>query len=534
MKENKNLDRLFQEKFKDFEATPDEKIWENIKFCINKKEKEKRRLIPFWLKLSGAAALMVIGFFVGNEYSENSINHIKLESNPKEDVFPDPAGIQNTVTSPSEKIKSNIQNIDSNNENLLNGNQARKLENVVGKNIVQTEKKDPTTNKSKHNAVYNKDENIQSLFKKSKEDLSEKKNIAYDNLEKINNIDPYKSIKNRFDKFEDILSWENNIAHDTQEKINQIPKTNKLIDFNKNDSKIKINTADSTKLVENKFISSEITDNFEAMSETKKEELKINELEEFLAQKELNKKKLNQSKTNRWQITSTIAPVFFGSTSNDSPIDAKYNSNSKNYENSMSYGVGIKYNLNKKLTFRAGINKLNFDFATNDVPFLENTKTVESLVAISNENTNTGIQIMFVQNGCIDCVDGFTLASNTVNNGTLRQEFGYYEIPFELSYAVIDKKFKVNIITGLSTLFLDENTISLTSTKYNMALGEANNVNKVNFSTNVGLGINYNLYKSFYLNLDSILKYQMNTFSSNSGDFNPYIIGLYSGLSYKF
>lgn len=194
----------------------------------------------------------------------------------------------------------------------------------------------------------------------------------------------------------------------------------------------------------------------------------------------------------------------------------------------MSYGVGLQYNLTKKLAIRAGINKLDLDYATNDVAFLENTQNVESLVAVSEENT-----LQFVANGA-NPVDGFTLASNTVNNGTLRQQFGYYEIPFELSYAVIDKKFKVNIITGLSTLFLDENAISLTSPKYNMALGEANNVNKVNFSTNVGLGINYNLYKSFYLNLDSILKYQMNTFNSNSGDFNPYIIGLYSGISYKF
>ena len=195
----------------------------------------------------------------------------------------------------------------------------------------------------------------------------------------------------------------------------------------------------------------------------------------------------------------------------------------------MSYGVGLQYNLTKKLAIRAGINKLDLDYATNDVAFLENTQNVESLVAVSTENN-----IQFVSENGLNSVDGFTLANNSLNNGTLRQEFGYYEIPFELSYAVIDKKIKVNVITGLSTLFLDENTISLTSPKYNMALGEANNVNKVNFSTNVGLGINYNLYKSFYLNLDSILKYQMNTFNSNSGNFNPYIIGLYSGLSYKF
>ncbi len=30
MKENKNIERLFQEKFKDFEVTPPDFVWDNI------------------------------------------------------------------------------------------------------------------------------------------------------------------------------------------------------------------------------------------------------------------------------------------------------------------------------------------------------------------------------------------------------------------------------------------------------------------------------------------------------------------------
>ena len=71
MKNSKNIDRLFQEKFKDFEATPNEKIWKNIESSLQEKE-EKRRIIPFWWKLSGVAALIAVGFFIGNKYPENS------------------------------------------------------------------------------------------------------------------------------------------------------------------------------------------------------------------------------------------------------------------------------------------------------------------------------------------------------------------------------------------------------------------------------------------------------------------------------
>lgn len=524
MKNSKNIDRLFQEKFKDFEATPNEKIWKNIESSLQEKE-EKRRIIPFWWKLSGVAALIAVGFFIGKEYMGNSNFQI---SNPKNDVVTkttisnDATTNENTAIVESEKGKNKPE------ISKVNQNSTSENKNLVNENTVQnSENKAVVSNTFVSNSIKNKKQNASTFVNHSNENAI------------VSNKDKGKNRQNSSEKKELILNEKNNaIANNAQEKANQFLEKNKSDAIVKTDSKVKNTNESDIKISEKDVPNSEKTTNPEVIATVtdieKEDEIasslanSTNELEAILAQKETDKKKKKPTETNRWQITSAIAPIFFGSTSNDSPVDAKFNSNSKTYENSMSYGVGLQYNLTKKLAIRAGINKLDLDYATNDVAFLENTQNVESLVAVSEENT-----LQFVANGA-NPVDGFTLASNTVNNGTLRQQFGYYEIPFELSYAVIDKKIKVNVITGLSTLFLDENTISLTSPKYNMALGEANNVNKVNFSTNVGLGINYNLYKSFYLNLDSILKYQMNTFNSNSGDFNPYIIGLYSGLSYKF
>jgi type VI protein secretion system component VasF len=70
MKDKKNLERLFQENFKDFEENPPEIVWKNIEEKLNKKEK-KRRVIPIWWKLSGVAALLVFGT-LGIQYVMNS------------------------------------------------------------------------------------------------------------------------------------------------------------------------------------------------------------------------------------------------------------------------------------------------------------------------------------------------------------------------------------------------------------------------------------------------------------------------------
>src|SRR6478672_7913701 len=69
MSDKNKIDRLFQEKFRDFEVTPDEKVWENIEAALNKKK--KRRVIPLWWKLTGVAALLLIGLLIFNRFSNS-------------------------------------------------------------------------------------------------------------------------------------------------------------------------------------------------------------------------------------------------------------------------------------------------------------------------------------------------------------------------------------------------------------------------------------------------------------------------------
>ena len=116
----------------------------------------------------------------------------------------------------------------------------------------------------------------------------------------------------------------------------------------------------------------------------------------------------------------------------------------------------------------------------------------------------------------------------------MEQQFGYLEIPVELNYVLFDKRFGINLIGGVSSLFLVDNAISLTSGELTTEVGEANNINSVNFSTNVGFGVNYKLTPKVQLNIEPVFKYQLNTFSKTDGTFNPFSIGVYSGLSFRF
>jgi hypothetical protein len=264
-----------------------------------------------------------------------------------------------------------------------------------------------------------------------------------------------------------------------------------------------------------------------------------NALEELLNEKE--NKVTKEPKLNRWQLTSNVAPIYFGSTSGGSPIDSTFANNSKDYNTQVSYGIGVNYAINKKFAIRTGVNKVSLSYDTNDV-LLYAGLNGGGLGNVDLPAGNETLNFSRMQSKSASAAR--TNTSNTANatgdlstdkfSGTINQKMGYIEVPLELSYTVIDKKFGVNIIAGLSTLFLNDNQIELTSDGLTTNLGEANNLNKTHFSSNVGIGLKYRFFQSFEANFEPIFKYQISTFSKDSGDFKPYFFGLYTGVSFRF
>ena len=158
-------------------------------------------------------------------------------------------------------------------------------------------------------------------------------------------------------------------------------------------------------------------------------------------------------------------------------------------------------------------------------------------VSATSSSSMIHIQSNAVSNSSSISESGLLPFENTFaheNSGYLKQEIGYLEMPVEMTYSLFDKKFGLKIISGFSTLFLQDNRIKIVSEGRDTLLGKANNLSDVHFSTNLGLGIKYGFMKSFEFNLEPTIKYQLNTFSSNAGNFKPYIFGVYSGISYKF
>jgi len=199
----------------------------------------------------------------------------------------------------------------------------------------------------------------------------------------------------------------------------------------------------------------------------------------------------------------------------------------------MSYGVSASYTLNKKLSVRSGINKVNIGYNTNNVIVFESIGLSSSSRALKNVDTNnSGENFSLISGESVSNLinEPFIKTSNT----SVNQSLGFIEIPLEIEYALINKKFGFNIIGGFSSFILSNNELFSEFNGNRTRIGEATNLNKVSYSANFGLGLNYKITKKLDLNLEPLFKYQINTFNNTSGNFKPYFIGVYTGIGLKF
>ena len=83
----KNIDNLFQEKFRDFEEVPGDRVWNAIEASLDKKK--KKRVIPIWWTLGGAAAALVIALLAFYPTSPQTIDSNGITNTDENDELPD-------------------------------------------------------------------------------------------------------------------------------------------------------------------------------------------------------------------------------------------------------------------------------------------------------------------------------------------------------------------------------------------------------------------------------------------------------------
>lgn len=443
MEEKKHIDRLYQEKFKDFEATPREMVWKNISSRLQQKER-KRTVLPLWYKIAGAAAVLALFFnFASNLFRTSPGVPQETASAQQDDSFGELRLASNEFT--QNMLRSSI------------------ILQALINNTRLTEEKEQLATQNK-----NKDEGA----------------VAFTNILKKPTVTDISGAGYTYSNFNGL-------------ETGRMAATQKEKEPN-------FHLKDLNQIAKEKNDLAEVTE--------------------------------EKSAVKKLRITTTAAPIYYDNMGSGNSIDARFANNESSGEISMSYGINVAYQLSEKIRIRSGISKVDLSYNTKDIAF---TAAVNPYV-LSGIDYKGEIPKYRIENqaarpfGNISASAEFNRASlASPVTGFLNQRLGFIEVPVEIEYVVVDKKVGINIIGGASTLFLDENVISLNSSNFSTNIGAANNLNSVSFSTNIGVGVDYKITPQFQLNLEPIFKYQVNTFN-HTNQLNPYYFGIYSGFSFKF
>ena len=172
MSNQKNIDRLFQEKLQHFEQQPRPEVWNQIQGRMAQK---KKRRLPFWWLYAGAA-ILIIGFFVFSPKDPSNQN-IKIDpvitdapknqdildtvkkNNPQKPFLKkEPLEDNNTLlTEKTEKEKT--QPINKKNTPKKSISSESMVAEILKKEDSSTQKENPSKNKEKGEVIKKKEEN---------------------------------------------------------------------------------------------------------------------------------------------------------------------------------------------------------------------------------------------------------------------------------------------------------------------------------------------------------------------------------------
>ena len=505
MKEKKNIDRLFQEKFKDFEVHPSEQVWKNI--VAAKKKKEDRKIIPIWWRLGGVAAVALLLITAG----------IAFWNTTSDDVNAEP-----TFVEANEKENSNtLEGTDlASDSETSNGVNSEGTSSGLAAHDSETANETPSLKDEKPNEK-------NTLFGVSGTEGAVANQTPNASQQKINNRqNTYQSpIDNTTTQNNPQSSTDNAVANE-EIKENLPQKRSDLIDPTITIDKAIGKDADVA-------VAEEVTETTEEESNQKSLVEEAARIAEANAQEEdINEKDVA---FRRWDVGAVAAPVYYGDFGG-SGIDPQFKDNSKTSDVNLSYGVQVSYAVTQKFKVRTGVSNVDLNYNTQDISFTP-SNTARTLRGINFSQSASFLDITDRVNPSTALAspeDGFGQGGNSVSNGEIQQNVGYIEIPLEAIYVLSDKRLGVELIGGVSTLVLNNNEVFLESNGLRTNLGTSNALNDVSFTTNLGLGLNYKVTEKVKINLEPSFKYQLNAYSNSVGEFKPYYVGLYTGVNYRF
>ncbi len=243
----------------------------------------------------------------------------------------------------------------------------------------------------------------------------------------------------------------------------------------------------------------------------------------------------------RWTVGAQVAPIYsyrdISTTYSSGSIanELSYN-NTEDPMTSIAAGVDVNYSVSKRVSFQTGmyysqIGQINNDalsFVEDDGKFLlYSIETSLGVIDFTMENVPSDIREIIEAKDTVDLIDQL--------NVKVVEGFDIFEVPLMLRYKVLNKKFSINVMGGVSPAFVTNNSAYLEVDAQKYDVENSDNFNSVFFNSSLSLGLEYSFLKKLSINFEPTFKYALSPINKDGDfDYHPYSISWFTGLRYSF
>jgi hypothetical protein len=503
--QDQDIDKIFRDGLKDFEALPSDDVWQNIYDELHKK---KKNFVIIFLR--AAAIFIIVAITGGILYLVAPTRNNLTNSN------------QLSVTSQHQaKIKSNLHESDINptdkskeNKTIAQNSFNSKQINELSDNFATEDVNQDAITKE----VLNDEEVVENKNNKPQNDIptsNENGSLAYQVSGKRNELKTYI----------DQPQSNSNLLHvENKNSENSNPFDLKTIEPLKSERISYFNEPLNYSLMKKDSTPEEIFDHF------------INQKAKLMAEENDGEKKKGP---NKWLLGGQISPTYSYRQDNSSDQTSGQEKGLMTY----SGGVNVNYKAAERLIVQSGF------YYSKMGQTISSSSSVNSLV-ISNYSTqsSTTTSTIITSTGSIVVTStnyistssprSSSFASDASDNSSTTefiQNFNYVELPLLLRYKIIGNKNGLNLIGGLSTRMLvgDETYMIISGEKKDYDL--TSDLAKFNYTAIVGLGFDRPITKHLIFSLEPSFRYHLNSISTDS-DINThlYSFGVFTGILYSF
>lgn len=544
---NKKAKSIFSS-LENYSSIPPPELWDKIEIQLDKPKKKKRAIIWWSIAASLLVGLTVSTALYFNSNQQNDLE-LNLENNTNEVVLQDnPKG---KLDRNNDKSFQNSSNSNDKSAKKENKESSAKENSKVSLNKNQIHSNNQIAIVLNNSSKTEKDLGLNNLNQNGKEDSKSNALVVNKNLTAA----AFKS-KLLIEKSVPVINSKNNIKVALRDQNNTISVSNSNKEMVTNedaiskselaiDKSIQVsNSNGNAKIVENirnTTVSKSNFNNSKAVTTNSKDSLnKINsevaQLENALVQVDKEKTKKTKEKVSE-TIDKWSLQVFAGVMSSQNYNNQKALGNTVASQQTSGYGVKTKYKLNKKWGVSSGF-KINELGQKIDGVSYYNQQSYSGLV-MGSLPIASGVNLTNLSKSNYELVsisnnEGYLFASNSnadtgFEKGNVKQNLKYFEMPLEISYALLNRK-KANITmnTGGFVGKLISNDITLNGN----SIGENNNVNEYVYGTLLSSTLQYEIYKKTKFFIEPGMNYYINPLENQS--FNQFQWMLNVGLNVSF